>query len=67
MIAERGLIEWHCLRQTIPAKHINRHSGEGRNPEKWPPLVHMDPGLRRDDGAFKLKEVPFGTDLFIST
>ncbi len=48
-------IEWHLLRQTIPAKHTNRHTGESRNPEKRPPLVHMDPGLRQDDGAFKLK------------
>ncbi len=48
-------IEWHLLRQTIPAKHTNRYSGESRNPEKRPPSVHMDPGLRQDDGAFKLK------------
>ncbi len=63
-VKKRGRIERHLLRQTIPTKHSDRHSGEGRNPEERPPLVHMDPGLRRDDGAFSLKEVPFGTHLF---
>ncbi len=57
-------LEWHFLRQTIPTKHSNRHSGEGRNPEERPPLVHMDPGLRRDDSAYKLKEVPFDASPF---
>ncbi len=58
-------LEWHFLRQTIPTKHSNRHSGEGRNPEERPSLVHMDPGLRRDDGAFSLKEVPFDASPFL--
>ncbi len=28
-------------------------------------MVHMDPGLRQDDGAFKLKSVPFDQSLLV--
>jgi hypothetical protein len=31
-----------------------RLTGAGRNPEKRPLSVRMDPGLRRDDGGFGL-------------
>jgi len=42
------------LKQSVPIKHVSRHSDAGWNPEKRPLLVDMDPGLRREDGAFWL-------------
>jgi len=43
------------LSQIVLFEGLDRHSGAGRNPGKRPPLVHLDPGLRRDDGGFELK------------
>jgi len=39
----------------MPTKYVDRHSSEDRNPEKRPPWVDMDPGLRREDANFGLK------------
>ena len=41
------------LSQLVLFKRLDRHSGAGRNPGKRPPLVRLDPGLRRDDGGFE--------------
>ena len=41
------------LSQIALFKRLDRHSGAGRNPGKRPPLVRLDPGLRRDDGGFE--------------
>jgi len=43
-------------------RHSGRNKVETRNPEKRPPLVVVDPGLRRDDGGYNLKYVPFNSD-----
>jgi len=41
--------EWHLGKQAVFEKHVSCHSDEGRNPEKRPPLVDVNPGILRDD------------------